>query len=398
MLVQSSKTTAKFHDSQTLSWQKDSLSVWLHRVQSSMGHKGKHHRHTQREQTTEQMLSQSGPSKRAASQSPELANQAKKLTKKMTDKLLGAAAEEKEETDESHTSDSDSDSSYEDTETEQLQEAITSKMEQLVLLKAQGSKQRHHATKPKSPKSVTAKQPDLGELAKDIFVEMKPMIENAIRETIKDEVKKALKAEVKKMKKSLEAERERQNQYLQQQVLRARYERDDLEQHGRKGSVRIVGVREETDENAIEQVQKVAEAAGITIGSDDISACHRLGPKRDGARPIICKFVSRQTKARLMKDRKNLKGKEGFERVYVNEDLTQLRKRLLDVVKRCPRVSRSSTKDGKIFCNLRDSRPTDRPVIVQSPDDLFKLGFEDVPYEELGLTSLLLPQHTEVVE
>ncbi len=73
-------------------------------------------------------------------------------------------------------------------------------------------------------------------------------------------------------------------------------------------------------------------------------------------------------------------------------DLTILRRRLLDVVKKCPRVSRANTKDGKIFCNLREARPNDRPIIIESPDDLFKLGFDDVPYEELGLASLLMPE------
>lgn len=123
----------------------------------------------------------------------------------------------------------------------------------------------------------------------------------------------------------------------------------------------------------------------------DISACHRLGRKGERPRNIICRFVSRQTRYALMQNRKNLKNKEGFGRVYVNDDLTQMRQKLFGIVRQCDRVARASTKDGKIYCNMRGGQPNDRPIMVETPDDLYKLDIDPIPFRELGLEHLLLP-------
>lgn len=127
------------------------------------------------------------------------------------------------------------------------------------------------------------------------------------------------------------------------------------------------------------------------MSTNDISACHHLGRRGERPRNIICRFVSRQTKYKLMQNRTNLKGKDGYSITFINEDLTQLKQRLFNVVRQSERVARANTKDGKIYCTMRGSQPNDRPIIVETPDDLYKLGINPIPFNEPGLQHLLLP-------
>ena len=54
-------------------------------------------------------------------------------------------------------------------------------------------------------------------------------------------------------------------------------------------------------------------------------------------------------------------------KVFLNNDLTRLRVRLVGYVKSLPNVKRVSVNNGKRYCNTDD-------VIIDTPDDLFCLG------------------------
>jgi hypothetical protein len=175
------------------------------------------------------------------------------------------------------------------------------------------------------------------------------------------------------------------------------YENDRLQQYSRRESVRVWGVPQaddETKEAVEEKVLKVFKDAGADIKREDIAVAHRAGKKpARGSRPILVKFVSRRTRNLVMAEKKNLKGKANYERVFINDDLTPLRARLLGYVKKIPAVEKAYTVDGRIHCHLRspvglppNQRP--KPVIVETPDDLFRLGVTSVDYQELGLQYL----------
>ncbi|KAL8622490.1 hypothetical protein ACOMHN_034153 [Nucella lapillus] len=165
----------------------------------------------------------------------------------------------------------------------------------------------------------------------------------------------------------------------------------------RKESLRIHGVKIEAGETA-EQVEtkalKVFTDAGVEVAADDIAAVHRAGKEVKGTRPILVKFMSRRKRRFVMEKKKNLKGKTGYERVFVNDDLTPLRARLLGFMKRLDQVERAWTVDGRIFCGRKsppglspELRP--KPVIIETPDDLFdKLGVDFIDYGALGLSHL----------
>ncbi|KAL8585245.1 hypothetical protein ACOMHN_065734 [Nucella lapillus] len=168
------------------------------------------------------------------------------------------------------------------------------------------------------------------------------------------------------------------------------YDNDRLQQYTRKESLRIHGTAEQVETKAL----KVFTDAGVEVVADDIAAVHCAGKEVKGTRPILVKFVSRRKRRLVMEKKKNLKGKTGYERVFVNDDLTPLRARLLGFVKRLDQVKRAWMVDGRIFC-VRKSPPglspelRPKPVIIETPDDLFdKLGVDFIDYGALGLSHL----------
>uniref|UniRef100_A0A8D9ARK6 Uncharacterized protein n=1 Tax=Cacopsylla melanoneura TaxID=428564 RepID=A0A8D9ARK6_9HEMI len=105
---------------------------------------------------------------------------------------------------------------------------------------------------------------------------------------------------------------------------------DELEQYGRRNSVRIFGLPEEPNENAVNTVMKVVkDKLGIQIIKSNIDACHRVG-KGTGQKPraIICKFTSRLIRDDVFFSKKKLAGSN----VSIKEDLTRDRMKLYNKV------------------------------------------------------------------
>ena len=150
------------------------------------------------------------------------------------------------------------------------------------------------------------------------------------------------------------AERDDTIQRLTQQVsdLEVRY--DDLEQQGRKGSLRVFGLPEDDEGTLEDKLIKLWNNhleldPPITI--EDIEVTHRLGKppqtnqdgqeaSEDGSRqhpkprPVIVKLASRCTKNAIIEKRKKLKdnpykcANETTAAVYIGDDLTKRRANL----------------------------------------------------------------------
>ena len=152
---------------------------------------------------------------------------------------------------------------------------------------------------------------------------------------------------------------------LEREVTRLNGIIDDLEQHGRRGSVRVFGVPEEGDGSTDDKILTLFNGRmklRPPLSVEDIEVSHRLGKVAvatavsGGAaaedahtnvktttpkpRTIIVKFASRRTKERVMKARKNLRlssssssdddGSTHAELpvVYVADDLTKGRAKM----------------------------------------------------------------------
>ena len=133
---------------------------------------------------------------------------------------------------------------------------------------------------------------------------------------------------------------------------------DEAQMYSRRSSVRIFNIPEEKDESTDDIVCRLGEAIGADIFYDDIDRSHRIGRQdKDKPRPIICKFLSYQSKLALMQRKKKLKTldvKKVFktDSIYINEDLTKERARLAKTardLKKSGKILDTWTRDGVIF-------------------------------------------------
>ena len=142
---------------------------------------------------------------------------------------------------------------------------------------------------------------------------------------------------------------------------------------------------EETEEPLIEAVKAIAAEAGVTIHEGGVSAIHCIGKRGRHNRPVIVRFVSRLQKQRTIKNRKQLKNNERIrengkfgDKLTVTENLTAARYKMLKVASEQECVDYAFASDGAIHCKLKNGKF----VKLESADDLFKIGMEDVNYAD----------------
>ena len=109
-----------------------------------------------------------------------------------------------------------------------------------------------------------------------------------------------------------EVERVRENMArLQAKLQTKHFDLDRQEQYSRKDSVRIYGIPEAEDERETNDiVVKLAKDIGVNITTADLSVSHRLGRRGRWGKPrtIIAKFVRRQCKTDVMRNKSTFCG------------------------------------------------------------------------------------------
>ena len=164
---------------------------------------------------------------------------------------------------------------------------------------------------------------------------------------------------------------------------------DKLEQYSRRENVKIYGLIEEENENTDERVIKLFNDIGVEFDVNDISVSHRIGKisrNNDDTRPrpLIVKLLRRNKKTEIMKNKKRLKDKPHYKNVYINDDLTQLRAKIIAELRKDDAIKQVWTIDGKIFCiQMNGDKETKR--IIESPDDLYRLGWSKETVKDKGL-------------
>jgi len=80
---------------------------------------------------------------------------------------------------------------------------------------------------------------------------------------------------------------------------------------------------------------KIADELEIDLEENEIQRVHRPGQKRrnnENPRPIIARFVSYKKRNKFLANKREFKNIEGRQHVFVCEDLTTLRYKLLKLV------------------------------------------------------------------
>ena len=183
---------------------------------------------------------------------------------------------------------------------------------------------------------------------------------------------------------------------FQDKLMDSKFDNDRLEQYGRRESIRILGVAEAIGEKHDTSItrQKVIDTLkkiDVDVSHDSMSAAHRIGKENPRfARQIICKFVSRQPKELVMKNRFKIKGTD----IFINEDLTPLRSKLLNYIKtNVPNVVPKSVHSigGKIACKFSNDSDN-KWHHFENAKDILKSALcpNTVDFSALGLDNCLL--------
>ena len=132
---------------------------------------------------------------------------------------------------------------------------------------------------------------------------------------------------------------------------------NEHEQYSRRNNLRITGLQgDEEFQSSIaltEQVSSLLSSKlGLRVEKEDIDIAHRIGKHhREKIRPVIVRFIRRQTKSDVMRNAKLLKGSG----IFLNEDLTKLNAEVLASVrvKDPETVERAWSFDGKLYARFR---------------------------------------------
>ena len=125
------------------------------------------------------------------------------------------------------------------------------------------------------------------------------------------------------------------NERLKQQLNLSLYKTDAVEQYGQLENLRIFNVPESNSniDDEEEMALHTAKEMNVNLTDMEIQRAHRLGPKRNGKpRPIIVKFMCYKKRSQFISSKKKLNDSAKFSNVYVAEDLTSLRAKLLRYV------------------------------------------------------------------
>ena len=135
----------------------------------------------------------------------------------------------------------------------------------------------------------------------------------------------------------------RQEQYIRENIL-------------------IDGVEENKEDNddGEKVLFKIADELQVDLEDNELQRVHRLGQKRrnsENPRPIIARFVSYKKRNEYFTNKWDLKNIEGRQHVFVCEDLTPLRYKLLKYMqKSCSDTLTSCyTRNGNIKAKLKTS-------------------------------------------
>lgn len=205
---------------------------------------------------------------------------------------------------------------------------------------------------------------------------LKQLIDHEIK-PISDKIE-AQTSEFNKMKSSLQSQISQQNKVIESlskenAALKGRVRQneesidelsdklDDLEQYGRRTSLRFHGVPVDKSKSTDDIVvalcnDKLKVDPPITL--DDINRSHTIGKSKDGKCQIICKFRNWKVKTRVFKCKKVLKDLKSDEfSVFISEDPTRQRQHVIKSLKAAysaGRVHSYWTNDGRIFAKATE--------------------------------------------
>ena len=124
---------------------------------------------------------------------------------------------------------------------------------------------------------------------------------------------------------------------------------------------------------------------GVTLQVHDINIIYKLAANAR-SQIVIVRMNNRKLRNDILYAKKKPLNNEGneFKWVFIQEDLTSQRSKLLKYIKRNDNVERVQTSEGRLRVMLK----VGKRVTVENPDDLFKLGIDIIDATKFGYTDV----------
>lgn len=224
---------------------------------------------------------------------------------------------------------------------------------------------------------------DILQIATELRSMMMPEIKSVVHDAVK-EATQSLRDEIKNLT-SENDQLKNANNALEKRLTVMENENDNLEQYSRRNTLRISGIPEETDEETDSIVLHLASNLGVDLSDSDIDRSHRVGKFNDRERAdeaprarrrdrdIIVKFARYNARNKLYQKRKELRSIPVMTSIFINEDLTKKRSKLLfnaRILARAKLLKAAYSSDGKIF--VRDAEDT--RYLIKCDSDISKFG------------------------
>lgn len=225
--------------------------------------------------------------------------------------------------------------------------------------------------------------------SENIMTNLVPLIAEAIKPTVEQAVQtvfSSLQATIHQQAEIIESQKQQidilsnkineQNNFnndLQKEIWRLEEAHDDLEQYGRRNTLRFHNcpapeANKGTDDIVISICR---EKFNLELQEDDIFRSHPIGRiKANGRRQIICRFKNWKIKNSIYSQKKQLK-ESG---IFITEDLTRYRQSIIQELikgKRANKVHSFWTSDGRIFAKFSERGSK---YLIRSIDELHDLA------------------------
>lgn len=135
---------------------------------------------------------------------------------------------------------------------------------------------------------------------------------------------------------------------------------NDNENYQRRENIRITGIPEASSENPIKTACNFFTEKGFNVSEKELHIAHRIGRRNPGKpRTIIVRFFNRNTRDRVIRERKKLKGSG----ITISEDVSNLSMRTLMRVQRSQGISNAWIWNGQV-CARHKASP-DKTFIIK---------------------------------
>ena len=180
-----------------------------------------------------------------------------------------------------------------------------------------------------------------------------------------------------------------------QDLMETKIENDKTNQFGRREMIRLHNIPEPKlasgeHEDVHQTVLDVLKDANIHIEEHMISSAQRLPVQRVNGKdvktkPITFKLTRRYDRNRILRLKKTqMKDNANFQELhkdaFMTEDLTPLRQLMAFKLRTDANIAVSWSIDGRLKCLKTGYKKDDKPIIIDTPYDLSKVGYsaEDI--------------------